>query len=182
MPLSSGSLTSRRRLTSVSSSAGLERHRHQSIRLCLFSLGPSIPGGLWIGTANADHLYHEEGTTPYHQTHISLHELAHMLLNHRGATQVRERLVNMLVPRRRSAARPAGQVTASLLAMASSWGWGGVLASCSASSTSAICRYRTGSAMASLRIRASGVRRASGGAGLCARRLEIAQQRRAGLA
>jgi hypothetical protein len=36
--------------------------------------------------------------TACHQTHIALHELAHMLLNHRGATQVRERLVNLLVP------------------------------------------------------------------------------------
>jgi hypothetical protein len=39
-----------------------------------------------------------EGTAHYHQTHIALHELAHMLLNRRGATQVRERLVNLLAP------------------------------------------------------------------------------------
>jgi hypothetical protein len=38
------------------------------------------------------------GTTPCHQTHIALHELAHLLLNHRGATQVWGRLVNLLVP------------------------------------------------------------------------------------
>ena len=78
--------------------AGLERQRHRPIRLCPFSSGPGVPCGLWIGTADADYIYHEEGTTPYHQTHIALHELAHMLLDHRGATQVWERLVNMLVP------------------------------------------------------------------------------------
>ena len=39
-----------------------------------------------------------KGRHTYHQTHIALHELAHMLLNHRGATQVWERLVNLLVP------------------------------------------------------------------------------------
>lgn len=78
--------------------AGLERQRHRPIRLCPFSSGPGIPCGLWIGTADADYIYHEQGTTPYHQTHIALHELAHMLLDHRGATQVWEKLVSLLVP------------------------------------------------------------------------------------
>ena len=78
--------------------AGLERQRHRPIRLCPFSSGPGIPCGLRIGTADAGCIYHEEGTTPYHQTHIALHELAHMLLDHRGATQVWEGLVNLLVP------------------------------------------------------------------------------------
>ena len=78
--------------------AGLERQRHRPIRLSQFSSGPGVPCGLWIGTADADYIYHEQGTTPYHQTHIALHELAHMLLDHRGATQVWERLVNLLVP------------------------------------------------------------------------------------
>jgi hypothetical protein len=78
--------------------AGLERQRHRPIRLSPFSSGPGVPCGLWIGTAEADYIYHEQGTTPYHQTHIALHELAHMLLDHRGATQVWEKLVNLLVP------------------------------------------------------------------------------------
>jgi hypothetical protein len=78
--------------------AGLERQRHRPIRLSPFSSGPGVPCGLWIGTAEADYIYHEQGTTPYHQTHIALHELAHMLLDHRGATQVWEKLVNLLMP------------------------------------------------------------------------------------
>ena len=44
--------------------AGLERQRHQPIRLCPFSSGPGIPCGLWIGTAEAHYIYHEQGTTP----------------------------------------------------------------------------------------------------------------------
>ena len=56
--------------------AGLERQRHRPIRLSPFSSGPGVPCGLWIGTAEADYIYHEQGTTPYHQTHIALHELA----------------------------------------------------------------------------------------------------------
>jgi hypothetical protein len=48
--------------------AGLERQRkrHRPIRLCPFSSGPGIPCGLWIGTADAHYIYHEQGTTPYH--------------------------------------------------------------------------------------------------------------------
>jgi hypothetical protein len=78
--------------------AGLERQRHRPIRLCPFSSGPGIPCGLWIGTADAGYIYHGEGTTPCHQTHIALHQPAHMLPDHRGAAQVWERLVNLLVP------------------------------------------------------------------------------------
>lgn len=78
--------------------SGLERQRRRPIRLCPFSSGPGAPCGMWIGTANADFLYYEEGTTPYHQDHIALHEAAHMMLGHRGATEVWERLVSLLVP------------------------------------------------------------------------------------
>ena len=75
MPILSGNLTSRHLGEFV---AGLERQRHRPIRLCPFSSGPSIPCGLWIGTADADYIYHERGTTPYYGTHIALHELAHI--------------------------------------------------------------------------------------------------------
>ncbi len=43
-----------------------------------------MPCGLWIGTADADYIYYEKGTTPFHITHIALHEIAHMLLGHCG--------------------------------------------------------------------------------------------------
>ena len=47
-----------------------------------FTSGPGIPCGLWLGTARADHIFHEAGTTPWHRTHITLDEVAHMLLGH----------------------------------------------------------------------------------------------------
>jgi hypothetical protein len=53
---------------------------------------------MWIGTDRADYVFHEQGTTPFHQTHIALHELAHMLLGHRGGTQVWEGLASLLAP------------------------------------------------------------------------------------
>jgi len=64
--------------------ARLERQRNRPILLRPFSCGPSLPCGLWIGTAEADYIYYEKGTTPFHITHIAMHEIAHMLLDHRG--------------------------------------------------------------------------------------------------
>src|SRR5689334_14057925 len=62
--------------------AGLERRRGRLIRLRPFSFGTGGLCGLWIGTAEADYIYHEAGTTLFHATHIVLHEIAHMLLGH----------------------------------------------------------------------------------------------------
>lgn len=64
--------------------ARLERQRNRPIRLRPFSFTPGGPCGLWIGTAEADYVYYEQGTTPFHRSVIALHELAHMLLGHYG--------------------------------------------------------------------------------------------------
>jgi hypothetical protein len=52
---------------------------------------------MWIGTADADYIYHETGTTPFHATHIVLHELAHMLLGHQHTTAW-DQLISLLAP------------------------------------------------------------------------------------
>ena len=77
--------------------AGLERQRDRPIRLRPVSFGPGGLCGLWIGTADADYIYHEAGTTPFHATHIAVHELAHMLLGHQH-TAAWERLIQFLAP------------------------------------------------------------------------------------
>jgi hypothetical protein len=64
--------------------AHVERRRSRRIFVHPFTSGPGIPCGLWLGTARADHIFHEAGTTPWHRTHITLHEVAHMLLGHGG--------------------------------------------------------------------------------------------------
>ena len=77
--------------------ADLERQPDRPIRLRPFSFGPGCPCGLWIGTADADYIYHEAGTTPFHATHIALHELAHMLLGHRH-TAAWDQFIRLLAP------------------------------------------------------------------------------------
>jgi hypothetical protein len=75
----------------------LERQRDRPIRLRPFSSGPGCPCGLWIGTTAADYIYHEAGTTPFHATHIALHEIAHMLLDHRHKAAW-DQFVSLLAP------------------------------------------------------------------------------------
>jgi hypothetical protein len=64
--------------------ARLSNQRGRPILLRPFSSGPSMPCGLWIGAVDADYIYCEAGTTPFHMAHIALHEIAHMLLDHCG--------------------------------------------------------------------------------------------------
>jgi hypothetical protein len=77
--------------------AGLERKRNRPIRLRPFSFGPGFLCGLWLGTAEADYIYHEAGATSFHATHIQLHEIAHMLLGHRH-TAVWDQFIRLLAP------------------------------------------------------------------------------------
>ncbi len=77
--------------------ARLEHQRGRPIRLRPVSFGPGGLCGLWIGTARADYIYHEAGTTPFHATHIAVHELAHMLLAHQS-TAAWEQLISLLAP------------------------------------------------------------------------------------
>ena len=63
-----------------------------------FSSGPGIPCGLWLGTAKADHIFTEAGTSPWHRTQIAVHELAHMLLGHSSTGDGALRLASLLAP------------------------------------------------------------------------------------
>jgi hypothetical protein len=78
--------------------AGLERQRDRPSRVRPFRSGPGCcPYGLWIGTAEADYVYHEAGTAPFHATHIVLNEIAHMLLGHRH-TAAWDEFIGLLAP------------------------------------------------------------------------------------
>jgi hypothetical protein len=44
--------------------------------------GEDMPCGVWVATAVADHIFFERNTSEYHQNHIILHEIGHMLCRH----------------------------------------------------------------------------------------------------
>jgi hypothetical protein len=78
--------------------ARLAIRRNRKIFLHPFTSGPGIPCGLWLGTARADHIFYEQATSPWHQTHITLHEVAHMLLGHGGGKEDDGDLARLLAP------------------------------------------------------------------------------------
>ena len=79
-------------LARVAASRGRKIYLHSMVS------GPGIPCGLWLGTAKADHIFTEAGTSPWHRTQIAVHELAHMLLGHGTAGDGAVRLACLLAP------------------------------------------------------------------------------------
>lgn len=78
--------------------AQVARRRNRTIFLHPFTSGPGIPCGLWLSTARADHIFHEQGTSPWHRTHITMHEMSHMLLGHDSGQRSAHGLANLLAP------------------------------------------------------------------------------------
>ncbi|WP_031064629.1 hypothetical protein [Streptomyces sp. NRRL WC-3742] len=61
------------------------RRRGRRLRLIPLSgrdTGGSGVCGVWIAFGDVDHVHYASGTSPAHQAHIILHELAHILLDH----------------------------------------------------------------------------------------------------
>ncbi|MBF6065970.1 hypothetical protein IU500_32980 [Nocardia terpenica] len=44
--------------------------------------GEGAPCGMWIATDVADHIFYEQKTSSFHQDHIILHEIGHILCGH----------------------------------------------------------------------------------------------------
>ena len=49
------------------------------------ALEPGEPSGVWIGTETGDYVFVDERARPLHREHIVLHELAHIICDHKGA-------------------------------------------------------------------------------------------------
>jgi hypothetical protein len=78
--------------------ARLEHARRRPIVIRPFTQPEASPVfGLWLAMKNADYIYHADGTSAYHQTHIVLHEIAHLILDHKG-TQAWQGSARRLTP------------------------------------------------------------------------------------
>ncbi|HET9141840.1 hypothetical protein [Actinophytocola sp.] len=62
----------------VARSRGRELHLHP----LPYPHTPDLPCGIWIATADADHIVHAHGASALHQQNIILHEIGHMLCDH----------------------------------------------------------------------------------------------------
>jgi hypothetical protein len=74
------------------------RRRDRSIVLLGMTLPADAPRGLWISTDRKDYIVYERATSPLHQDHIILHELAHLLCDHTGAPEFGEEHAHRLFP------------------------------------------------------------------------------------
>jgi hypothetical protein len=78
--------------------AQVAARRNRMIFVHPFTSGPGIPCGLWLSTARADHIFCEAGTSPWHRTHIAVHEIAHILLGHDSRAGDMRGLADLLAP------------------------------------------------------------------------------------
>lgn len=60
----------------------IEDQRQRGITRIPFPFQPGLTG-LWIPATNVDYIFYDQNTHSLHQTHIILHELAHIVLGHR---------------------------------------------------------------------------------------------------
>ncbi len=63
--------------------ADIAAFRGRPIERHALPLGGGLPG-MWVEMPAHDLVYYEERTSPFHQEHIILHELSHILWGHRG--------------------------------------------------------------------------------------------------
>ncbi|GGM81306.1 hypothetical protein GCM10012275_59940 [Longimycelium tulufanense] len=74
----------------------LGRQRGRPINLAPFPLPVPGPFGLWIAAADADHIVYQQETSPFHQDHIILHEIGHILAEHRSDDHDEEFWLSMM--------------------------------------------------------------------------------------
>jgi hypothetical protein len=76
----------------------LERRRGRPILMVAITAVHGTPCGMWVSTARADYIFHERSTSPLHRQHIIMHEIGHMLFDHRPGTGPSELLLPDLDP------------------------------------------------------------------------------------
>jgi hypothetical protein len=77
--------------------AVLERTRGRPIHLVPITLSAGGPSGICVSTRTDHYVFYESHTSPLHQEHIILHEVAHLLCEHQAVVSNHE-LRQLLFP------------------------------------------------------------------------------------
>lgn len=76
----------------------LERHRGRDIDLCAITWGPGDSCGAWQQHPDHDVIAYAENTSDFHQDHIILHEVGHMISRHRGRCVLSQEQAQRIAP------------------------------------------------------------------------------------
>ncbi|MFJ9707650.1 ParH-like protein [Streptomyces sp. NPDC101234] len=76
----------------------LARTRGRPIELVPVAARPHLPCGLLVTTDQADRILYPADTTPLHQQHIQLHEIAHLLCGHHETSPAASSAAQVLLP------------------------------------------------------------------------------------
>jgi hypothetical protein len=78
--------------------ARLAARRGRPIRLLPLSLPTDSPCGLWVSANETDYIIYEQATSRLHQEHIILHEVGHLISDHRSAPLLDDETSRLLFP------------------------------------------------------------------------------------
>lgn len=76
----------------------LERHRGRDIDLCAVAWTFGDTTGAWLRKSDHDIIAYPENTSSLHQDHIILHEIGHMICDHRGRCVLSAQKAHQLAP------------------------------------------------------------------------------------
>jgi hypothetical protein len=78
--------------------AEVERIRGRPIVFVPVRTGVTTGCGMWLQTADTDYILHEAFTSPLHEAHIKLHELAHVMWGHQGSSPFAADFLRLVLP------------------------------------------------------------------------------------
>jgi hypothetical protein len=76
----------------------VERARGRMIHLIPRALPTGSPSGLCVATKRSDYIFFEAQTSAFHQEHIILHEVGHLLCGHDAVSVSRDEVSRLLLP------------------------------------------------------------------------------------
>jgi hypothetical protein len=76
----------------------LECHRGRAIDLCAVTWHPGVSCGAWLARPDHDVIAYAQNTSGFHQDHIILHEVGHMISQHRGRCVLSDEEAHRIAP------------------------------------------------------------------------------------
>ncbi|NEW71096.1 ImmA/IrrE family metallo-endopeptidase [Streptomyces rhizosphaericus] len=76
----------------------IAQRKGRKISLAPLTLPNGSPDGLWMATADEDYVLYEERLAPMHQRAVVLHELGHLICDHKGTSVLTTEALSLLLP------------------------------------------------------------------------------------